>query len=237
MQKNLIKIKNSLLFLLVLLFCQIYSRAQAEKASYPAMASLDAYLISDEKDEIALARSAAPASISDASEVMVLRRDGYATAVKGTNGFVCMVERSWANTTDDSQFWNPKVRAPHCFNAAAASTFLPFFLMKTKLVLQGKSAAEIAAAMKSALDKKELPALAPGTIVYMMSKEQYLNDDGKAWHPHVMFYVSGNAEKSWGANLPGSPVMAAYDPEQQVTTFFVLASQWSDGTSGPPMEH
>jgi hypothetical protein len=201
------------------------------------MAPLDQYLIADEKAEIALARSAAPASVSDAAEVMVLRRDGYTTAVKGSNGFVCMVERSWANTIDDAQFWNPKVRAPHCFNAAAAQTFLPIFLMRTKLVLAGKSRAEIAAAIASALEKKELPALAPGTMVYMMSKQQYLNDTGTSWHPHVMFFVSGDAEKSWGANLPGSPVMSAYDPEQRVTTFFVLTGKWSDGTPEPLMTH
>jgi hypothetical protein len=221
---------------LVLLSCPICPRAQAEKAPYPAMAPLDQYLIADEKAEIALARSAAPASVSDGAEVMVLSRAGYTTAVKGSNGFVCIVERSWATTTDDPQFWNPKIRAPHCFNAAAASTFLPFFLMKSKLALAGKSQAAIAAAIASALEKKELPPLAPGTMVYMMSKQQYLNDRGKSWHPHVMFYVSGDAEKSWGANLPGSPVMAAYDPEQQVTTFFILAGEWSDGTPGPPME-
>ena len=54
------------------------------------MAPLDQYLIPDENAEIALARSSAPASISDAAEVMVLRRDGYATAVKGSNSFVCI---------------------------------------------------------------------------------------------------------------------------------------------------
>jgi hypothetical protein len=213
------------------------AQAQVEKTPYPVMAPLDQYLSSDENAEIALARSAAPASISNAAEVMVLRRDGYATAVKGSNGFVCVVERSWANTTDDAQFWNPKVRAPHCFNAPAASTSLPVFLMKSKLVLAGKSKAEIAAAIASALEKKELPALAPGTMVYMMSKQQYLNDTGKSWHPHVMFYASGDAQKSWGANLPGSPVMAAYDPEQRVTTFFVVTDNWSDGTPGPPTTH
>jgi hypothetical protein len=74
-------------------------------------------------------------------------------------------------------------------------------------------------------------------MVYMMSKQQYLNDDGMSWHPHVMFFVSGDSEKSWGANLPGSPVMAAYDPEQRATTFFVLADKWSDGTPGPPITH
>jgi hypothetical protein len=232
MRKNPIRI--TCIVLAVLSFSAV-ARAQAGKAPYPAMAPLSQYLIADEKAEIALARSAAPASISDAAEVMVLRRDGYATAVKGSNGFVCIVERSWANTTDDAQFWNPKIRAPHCFNRAAADTFLPVFLMKSKLVLAGKSRTEIAAAIRSALDSKELPPLAPGTIVYMMSKQQYLNDDGTSWHPHVMFYVSGDAEKSWGANLPGSPVMAAYDPEQRVTTFFVLAAQWSDGTPGPSM--
>jgi hypothetical protein len=236
MQKNHIAI-TPFTFIVLVLFCPIYLRAQVEKTPYPAMAPLDQYLSADEKTEIALARSAAPPSVSDAAEVMVLTRTGYTTAVKGSNGFVCIVERSWANTTDDAQFWNPKVRAPYCFNAAAASTSLPFFLMKSKLVLAGKSPAEIAAAMASALDKKELPPLAPGTMVYMMSKQQYLNDGGKSWHPHVMFYVSGDAEKSWGANLPGSPVMAAYDLEQRVTTFFVIADEWSDGTPGPPMKH
>jgi hypothetical protein len=210
------------------------AQAQVGKAPYPVMAPLDQYLIADQNAEIALARSAAPASISNAAEVMVLRRDGYTTAVKDSNGFVCIVERSWANPTNDPQFWNPKIRAPHCFNSPAARTSLPFFLMKSKLVLAGKSKAEIAAAIASAL---ELPPLAPETMVYMMSKQQYLNDDGKSWHPHVMFYASGDAEKSWGANLPGSPIMAAYDPEQRVTTFFVLTDEWSDRTPGPSMTH
>src|SRR5271170_4868195 len=120
--------------------------AQAEKAPYPAMAPLDQYLIPDENSEIALARSAAPASVSGEAEVMVLGRDGYTTAAKGSNDFVCLVERSWGAPTDASEFWNPKVRAPHCFNAAAAKSFLPTFLMKTKLVLAGKSKEEIGAA-------------------------------------------------------------------------------------------
>ncbi|HTS26833.1 MAG TPA: hypothetical protein VMH81_13235 [Bryobacteraceae bacterium] len=211
--------------------------AQAAKASYPVMAPLDHYLIADEKAEIALARSSAPASISGAADVMVLRRDGYATAVKGSNGFVCMVERSWAKPTDDAEFWNSKIRAPHCFNPAAARTFLPIFLKKTELVLAGKSKAQILAATTSALDKKELPALAPGAMCYMMAKQQYLSDDDMSWHPHLMFFVSGDAVKSWGANLPGSPVIAGTDPEERVTVFMVLAPTWSDGTPGPSTAH
>src|ERR1700761_8622255 len=103
------------------------SIAQAGKAAYPAMAPLDQYLIADEKAEIALARSAAPPSISDGAEVMVLQRDGYKTVVQGTNGFVCLVERSWGQGTDEAEFWNPKMRAPHCFNAQAAKSFAPIY--------------------------------------------------------------------------------------------------------------
>jgi hypothetical protein len=213
------------------------TRAQAAEGTYAVMAPLDQYLISDEKAEIALARSSAPASISNAAEVMALRREGYATAVKGSNGFVCIVERSWAKATDDPEFWNPRVRAPNCFNPAASRTFLPIFLKKTKLVLAGKSKAQILAATTAAFEKKELPALAPGAMCYMMAKRQYLSDDGKNWHPHLMFFVSGDAEKSWGANLLDSPVIAGDDPEERVTVFMVLTGTWSDGTPGPPTKH
>lgn len=229
---------TALAFVLVaFLSCSICSRAQGEKTPYPAMAPLDQYLIPDQNAEIALARSAAPASISDAAEVMVLRPDGYTTAVKGSNGFVCIVERSWANASHSPEFWNPKLRSPNCFNQVAARTFLPIYLMKTRLALQGKSKAEIVAATASALETKELPTLEPGAMCYMMSKRQYLNDSAASWHPHVMFFVSGDAAKSWGADQPGSPIMAADDPEERVTIFMVLVGKWSDGTQGPSTEN
>src|ERR1700761_4630550 len=158
--------------------------AQVAKDVYPTMAPLDQYLISDEKTEIALARSAAPPSISDGADVMVLRRDGYETAAKGTNGFMCLVERSWGQGTEEAEFWNPKMRAPHCFNAQAAKSFAQIYLMKTKLVLEGRSRAEISKAIATGLDSKQLPSLEPGAMAYMMSKQQYLNDQGKAWHSH-----------------------------------------------------
>jgi hypothetical protein len=208
-------------------------QAQAEKASYPSMAPLDQYLMPDVNSEIALARSGAPASISDAAEVMVLGAKGYTTAVKGTNGFLCIVERSWGAATDEPEFWNPKVRAPICFNATAARTFAPIFLMKTRLVLAGKSKQEIVEATASALDKQELPALEPGAMCYMLSRQQYLNDRGMSWHPHVMFFVRGDAAKTWGADLPGSPVLAANDPEERATIFMVAVGKWSDGMPDP----
>jgi hypothetical protein len=223
-------------FLLQAAFPCLNGYAQVAKTRYPVMAPLGQYLM-PESAEIVLARGAAPASISGDAEVMVLRRDGYATAVKGKNGFVCIVERAWGQATDDSEFWNQKMRAPHCFNPQAARTFLPIYLMKTKLVLAGKSKTEILKATTSALDRKELPPLEPGAMAYMMSKQQYLSDDDMSWHPHVMFYATGDATKSWGADLPDSPVMAANDPEERVTILFVVADKWSDGTTAPAMKH
>lgn len=209
-------------------------KAQTEKTTYPTMAPVDQYLSADEGAEIALARSAAPKSVSDGAEVLVLGQDGYKTAVKGGNGFVCMVLRSWTAGSDDPDFWNPKIRSPICFNAAGARTYLPITLMKTQLVLAGKAKKEMFESLESALDKKELPALEPGAMCYMMSKQQYLSDAAGCWHPHLMFFVPRVAAESWGANLPGSPIIAADEPEDRLTIFMVPVAHWSDGTAAPP---
>ncbi|HVW10776.1 MAG TPA: hypothetical protein VHC90_19455 [Bryobacteraceae bacterium] len=211
--------------------------AQVKKTAYTAMAPLDRYLIQDEKTEIALARTAAPPSISSAADAMVLGRAGYRTAAKGTNGFVCIVERSWGAATDQPEFWNPKIRSPICFNPESARSFLPTYLMKTKLVLAGKSKPEILHSTALALDKNELPPVEVGAMCYMLSKQQYLNDEGMRWHPHLMFFIPRNAAKGWGADLPGSPVLAADDPEERVSIMMVPLGNWSDGTPAPPMTH
>ena len=168
---------------------------------------------------------------------MVLGRTGYTTAVQGRNGFLCMVERSWGAATDDREFWNPKVRSPVCFNAAAARTYVPRYLMKTTLVLAGKPKTEIVQAVHEALDENKLPPLELGAMAYMMSKQQYLSDQGVHWHPHLMFFVPGDAAKSWGADGSGSPIMPANDPEENATIFLVWVGNWSDGTPGPPAVH
>jgi hypothetical protein len=226
--------KIAIRFLVLTIAAQMILSAQTAKSAYPAMAPLAQYLMPEQSAEIALARSGAPPSIAEKADVMVLGREGYSTATKGTNGFVCIVERSWGAATDFPEFWNPKIRAPICFNPQAAQTFLPIYLMKTKLALSGRSNSEILAATTSALDQKKLPALAPGAMCYMLSRQQYLNDEGKSWHPHVMFFVAGDAAKSWGADMPGSPVMSSNDPEERATVFMIYARKWSDGTPAPP---
>jgi len=151
----------AILALVVVLSAMRPARAQDASTLYPRMAPLDQYLIADVNSEISLARSAAPGSISEGAEVMVLGRTGYTTAARGGNGFLCLVERSWGAATHDRDFWNPATRSPVCFNAAAARTYVPLYLMKTRLVLAGRSKDEIVQAVESALDKKDLPALDP----------------------------------------------------------------------------
>lgn len=206
------------------------AQAQAAKQAYPSMAPVEQYLIANRNEEIALARSAAPESISRDAGVLVLAKDGYENAAKGTNGFVCIVERSWTTAPDDPEFWNPKLRAPLCLNAAAARSYLPITIMKTELALAGKSNAQIAEGIKAAFDSKELPSLEPGAMCYMMSKDGYLNDAAGHWHPHLMFFVPETDAATWGANLPNSPVLASNDDLDRLTVFMVPVGKWSDGT-------
>jgi hypothetical protein len=215
------------------------AQAQEAKEPYPSMAPLDQYLITDRNAEVALARTAAPPSISRDAAVMVLGRHGYETAVEGKNGFVCMVDRAWMGAFENSpEFWNPKNRGPVCYNPPAARTVLPISLMRTKFVLAGQSKDEIHESMKAVIENKELPALEPGGMAYMLSRPGHLNDRYGHWLPHLMFYVPVKDAMTWGAGAPDSPVLlnphfnGAPEP---VTEFMVTVSEWSDGTPAPVM--
>jgi hypothetical protein len=210
-------------------------RSQEGAASYNQMAPIDQYLMSDRNSEIAMARSAAPPSISADAEVLVLGRHGYEIAVKGKNGFACLVERSWMSPFDFAQFWNPKMRGPICFNPPAVRSILPLTLKRTELVLAGLSKSRIIEGIK-AFDAKGLPSLEPGAMSYMMSPQGYLNDQAGHWVPHLMFYIPLTDSKSWGADLSGSPVML--NPQfnnapEPITEFMIPVSTWSDGTAAP----
>jgi len=209
------------------------TQAQDAKTPYPSMAPLDQYLM-ERTAEITLARTAAPESISKDAEVIVLGRHGYETAVKGTNGFVCMVQRSWFTPADDPEFWNPNMRAPICFNAPAARYNLPLAAKRTESILAGQSKAQMFEALNAGFDKKEFPALEFGAMCYMLSKQGYLNDHAGHWRPHLMFFVPLTEPASWGAGSQGSPVVAAFtDTPERVSVFLVPVAKWSDGTDAP----
>jgi hypothetical protein len=216
--------------LLVVLVIVRPAHAQDAKTPYPNMAPVEQYLM-DRNAEIALARSAAPDSISHDADVLVMSAHGYETAVKGKNGFVCLVERGWTAGPDDSNFWNPKLRGPLCLNAAAARSYLPRTIKRTDLVLSGHTKKEMVEAITAGIATKELPAMEPGAMSYMLSKDGYLGDQAGHWHPHLMFFVSQGDPAAWGADLQGSPILALNDTWEHLITFLIPVREWSDGTA------
>ncbi|HUA81156.1 MAG TPA: hypothetical protein VL997_12340 [Dyella sp.] len=219
-------------------------QAMAQDAAnpYPKMAPLDQYLMTDRSAEIALARSAAPASISRDATILVLGRKGYETAVEGKNGFVCLVGRGWSGPFDWPEFWNPKVRAADCLNPQAARSIVPIFYLRAKMVMAGRSKADMLSALKAAYANKQLPDLESGAMDYMMSKSSYLTDQGGHNMPHLMFDTLIKDAADWGSGADGSPVMSSpywfFAPEQHpemkglppILVFLVPAPNWSDGT-------
>ena len=214
------------------------AQAQQAKELYPSMAPLDQYLM--ERDaEIAMARSAAPEAISRDADVLVLGRHGYETAVKGKNGFVCVVERGWMGPFDGesaADFWNPKLRGPVCYNPPAARSVLPITYKRTEMVLAGQSKAQMIEGIKTFI-KQKLPPLEPGAMSYMMSKQQHLNDGAHPnWIAHVMIYTPLMHGAVWGADLPHSPVMLNpqfHGHPEPIDVFMIPVGRWSDGTPDP----
>jgi hypothetical protein len=216
---------------LILMANTIGPAAGASSApSYPNMAPIAQYRMANRADEIALARSAAPRSISDKAEILVLGVHGFEVAVKGSNGFVCLVERSWDAGFDDPVFWNPNIRGADCLNPAAARSILPHFVERTNWVLAGLSKADMVKRTQAELAAGRFQLPAPGAMAFMMSKRQQLGLEAKHWHPHLMFFIANTSDASWGAGLAGSPVMSGHAAPDPVTTFFVPVPHWSDGT-------
>jgi len=220
--------------IVVLIFvCTASGQAPAKDAKnpYPAMAPAAEYLIADRNAEIALARSAAPDSISRDAKVLVLGAHGYETAAEGNNGFVCLVERAWMAPFDDPEFWNPKNRGPLCMNPQAVRLALPIDYKRAEMALAGRSKEEIKQWTEAAYASKQLPGFEPGAMGYMLSKAAYLTDHGCHNVAHLMFYTPLIKGADWGADLPNSPVLLIQKgPPEPFNIFIVPVGQWSDGT-------
>ena len=214
----------------------------AANAAYERMAPLSQYLMADRQAEIELARSAAPPAISNHATFLVLSHHGYETAETGTNGFTCLVERSWMSPFDSPQFWNWNMRGPICYNPAATRTVLLYTIQRTQMALSGLSKSQMLDRTKAAVADKQLPVPEPGSMSYMMSKHGDLGDGVGPWLSHLMFYApkadGAKGGASWGANLPASPVVLNTSrlivPEPE-TIFMIPVAHWSDGTPAPPM--
>ena len=104
------------------------------------------------------------------------------------------------------------------------------------MILAGLSKTQIIDRLKGAIERKEVSALEPGAMSFMMSRESYLGDSPGHWIPHLMFYGPRSDGTNWGSDLPGSPVML--NPQFQtapepLATYMVAVDRWSDGTPAP----
>lgn len=214
----------------LVLFLTSHGTTQEAKIAYRSMAPLAQYLMPRDA-EISLARSAAPKSISDDAEILILTEGGFQTTVKGRNGFVCMVARSWSADYDDPDFWDPKLHAPICYNALAAKSQVPATVKRTQVVMAGGSPAQVRTAVEAAIKSGELNTAEVGSMAYMLSKQAYLNNRVGHWHSHLMFFTPETDPKSWGAGLTDSPVLGISYPKEHLTVFLIPVARWSDGTN------
>ena len=222
---------------LVALFCAAWP-IQAQHATspdtsspYPTMAQIAQYRM-DRDAEIALARTAAPASISRDADIMVLGEKNFEVAVKGKNGFVCAVGRAFGGPLNNPEFWNPKNRSPICYNPPAARSLLPYAMKQTGMALAGASKAQISDAIRTAVARKELGVPESGSMAYMMSKDAYLTDRGGHNLAHLMFELPRN-----GVFQDDPAFFVSWDPAP-VIEFNVPVGQWSNGTPiAPPSKN
>src|SRR5579863_2538855 len=210
--------------------------AEDAKAAFPVMAPVEQYLETSASAEIELARTAAPASISGDATVLVLGNHAYETAAQGKNGFVCLVWRSWVSWApgdDDAEFWNPRFRAPICFNPAGVRSVLPAYLERTKWALAGTSKADMKERTRAAIASKRMAMPEPGALGFMMGKEGGYaigHDFPHFSTPHVMMFLARTDSADWGAGLHGSPIIAEQTEPEPITVFDILVPLFSDGT-------
>jgi hypothetical protein len=202
------------------------------------MKGIGAFLM-DRSTEISLARSAGPRGIGDSATVLVLGQNGYETAAKGSNGFVCFVGRGWSGpgTVVEREgrreagpdVLDPKVLAPHCFNPAAAESVLKWHLLRTESLIAGEPVEDLPEVTAAALQSGKLRAPSREAFAYMTSPRQHLGDAVGRWRPHVMLYIPYATNEQWGSRgfNPDYPFVS-----EQGTAWSVVVipiSKFSDG--------
>jgi hypothetical protein len=203
-------------------FCATPLWAQSSK--HPALSE---YILPRDR-ESALARSAAPANVSERATIKVLTTSGYQVASQGSNGFVCMVLRGWAAPTyTPAQLrdlvYDAKVLAPICFDPEASRIVMPYYELRTTLGMLGKSPDQIAEAVQAAYAKGELPKRNEVSFAYMWSADQHLGPGVGHWHPHMMVFAPYYKNEMLGGNEFGKPLPLVTDDGGTPFTVVVIA--------------
>jgi hypothetical protein len=154
--------------------------------------------------EVALARSAAPDNVSARATIKILTSSGYKEAVKGDNGFTCIVMRGWSVPFTRKPEYYGRMRAPICYDPVASRTVLPYQELCAKLGLEGKDVATINREVAMAYALGELPKMEPTAFAYMWSADQDLGPKVGHWHPHMMVYAPYYTDAMLGNNDPAT---------------------------------
>src|SRR5262245_12382192 len=218
-----VEMKTLRFFTVLLATCFDAAALLGQVQKYPP---IEQYLMPRDA-EIALAKSAAPPSLADHASIKVLTKSGYVVAHEGDNGAVCMVMRGFsAPTYTPAQFrdlvYDPTVHAPICFTAPAARTAMPYYEMRTKLAMEGKSPDQIAESLQSAYVRGELPRRDSVTFAYMWSSHQHLGPGIGAWRPHMMIFAPYYDNSMVGGNEFGSPLPQVSDDAGTPFTVVVI---------------
>ncbi len=183
-----------------------------------------------EAEEIALAMTAAPAEVSARATIYVLRSAGPAKAREGTNGCTCMVSR---DLHQGSLY-------PICFDQEATRTAFPRELMELRLRFEGRSEAEVKAAVTAAYADGTLGYPSKPAVVYMMSSRQVLFSsplpEGRrvgAWHPHLMIAMPNATGEQLGLGEDGSAGDFMLERSGEAAAQLIVpVTWWADSARG-----
>jgi hypothetical protein len=186
--------------------------AQTQAPAASKYAPLSEYMMPLEA-EVALARSAAPPNISVRATIKALTASGFQVVSEGDNGCVCLVMRGWAAPTftpaaQRDLVYDATVRAPICFDQPATRMVLPFYELKHRLGMEGKTPDQIADGIQAAYARGQLPARDTVSFGYMWSADQQLGPGVGRWHPHMMVFAPYYDNAMLGGNDAGvAPVV------------------------------
>lgn len=146
-------------------------------------------------EEIALARSGAPASVADSASIFVFTDSGFVLAERGTNGAACYVSRSWPSSIE-----------PHCFDAEGAASIMRIHMREVELLHRGLTPKDAEREIAPDIMSGKLRLPARPAISWMFSAEQKLiSDSGQPagrWRPHIMIYYPYLAAMPGGDGAP-----------------------------------
>jgi hypothetical protein len=180
--------------------------------------------------------SAAPTEVSSKAAVYILGSKGYEKVREGTNGFSCLIERSFRGTTQTSS-------APACFDAEGSRTIMVAYLRREELRAEGKSEEDIKDDIAKGYKDGRFKVPGPG-FLYMMSNENYVYDSESRESgfvlPHLMFYAPYKTAKDVGYESV-SPTMVPYLTGSGVgpESLLVVAAEKpkQDSSSGDSHKH